>query len=209
MKMYDKYIKRFIDVILSLMCIPFVVFIVLCLAPAIYFTDKGPIFYNSERIGKNGKIFKMYKLRSMVVNAPDIRLADGSTFNSANDPRVTSLGRFMRKTSVDELPQVFNILIGDMSFVGPRPNLITKPFEELDEAHKYRLKVRPGITGYNQAYFRNSIPAAKRCENDVYYVDHLSFVFDIRIVYKTIISVVKKENIYIENNIEKIHEKYL
>lgn len=200
--MYKKYIKRFIDILLSIIGMPFFVISLIIVAPIIYISDKGPVFYNADRVGKNGKIFKMYKYRSMKVNAPDIRLADGSTYNGENDPRVTKVGRILRKTSVDELPQILNVFRGDMSLIGPRPNLPTVPYNELDEQHKHRLEVRPGITGYNQAYFRNSVCADQRTKNDNYYIDNLSFFLDVKIFVRTIISVVKKDNIYISEKNE-------
>ena len=98
--MYKNFVKRILDIILSLIALPFVLLVVIVFAPIIHFTDKGPAFYNAERIGKNGKPFKMYKLRSMYVNAPDIRLSDGSTYNAEDDPRVTPIGRFLRKTKI-------------------------------------------------------------------------------------------------------------
>ena len=101
-----------------------------------YFEDKGPIFYNATRRGRNGKNFKMFKLRSMYVNSPDLKNPDGSTFNSDKDPRVTKIGRIMRKTSIDELPQILNVLLGHMSFIGPRPTLAITPYEELPESEK-------------------------------------------------------------------------
>ena len=124
--MYKLFIKRLIDICVSLICIPFFALIFLFVAPIIYFTDKGPVFYSAERLGKNGKFFKMHKFRSMRVNAPDLRNADGSTFNSSSDPRVTRIGRMIRKTSLDETPQIFNVLKGDMSIIGPRAHLTTK-----------------------------------------------------------------------------------
>ncbi len=140
----------------------------------------------------------------MKVNAPDIRNADGSTFNGENDPRVTKIGRIMRKTSLDELPQLLNVLFGDMSLIGPRAFLGTskKTYEEMDEKRRKRLLVRPGITGYSQAYYRNSIGLDKKIEYDCYYVDHVSFFMDIKILIKTVMSVLKHENIYIKNNIK-------
>ena len=198
--MYKLFTKRIIDLILSIICLPILFIFIVIFAPIIYFSDKGPVFYCAMRVGKKGREFKMYKFRSMKVNAPDIRLEDGSTFNSANDSRVTSIGRFLRKTSIDELPQILNVFLGNMSFIGPRPNLPTIPYEELDEDHKNRLEVRPGITGYNQAYFRNSVSIEQRTKNDNYYVDNISFWFDVKIVFKTLISVVKRENIYISEN---------
>lgn len=193
------FFKRLFDIILSLIALPFVLLIILIFAPIIYFTDKGPVFYNAPRLGRKGKVFKMYKLRSMKVNSPNLRNADGSTYNAANDPRVTKVGRFMRKTSIDEIPQFLNVLKGDMSFIGPRAHLTTnyKGYDLLDEPHKRRLDVRPGITGYSQAYYRNSATSAQKMENDVYYVEHISFALDVKIIFKTVISVLKRENIYV------------
>ena len=162
--MYSCFFKRFIDILLSLLALPFVFLTVLVVAPFIFFEDKGPLFYNAVRRGRYGKNFKMFKLRTMYVNAPDIKNADGSTFNSDQDPRVTKIGRFLRKTSIDELPQILNVLIGDMSFIGPRPTLAITPYEELPEINKKRLLVRPGISGYAQAYYSNSITQQEKLE---------------------------------------------
>lgn len=191
--------KRFFDIVLSLIALPFVLLVILVFAPIIYFTDKGPVFYNAERLGYRGKVFKMYKLRSMKVNSPNLKNADGSTYNGANDPRVTKIGRFMRKTSIDEFPQFLNVLKGDMSFIGPRAHLTTnyKGYELLDEPHKKRLDVRPGITGYSQAYYRNAATSQQKMENDVYYAENISLWLDIKILFKTVFSVLKRENIYV------------
>ena len=117
-KMYSKGIKRVFDFIIGLIALPFVLVITVVMAPIIYFNDKGPIFYNASRLGKDGKPFKMYKFRSMMVNAPDIRNEDGSTYNGDDDPRVTKVGKFMRKTSIDEVPQFLNVLLGDSGIIG-------------------------------------------------------------------------------------------
>ena len=194
--MYKKFFKRLIDIVLSLIALPFVLLVIVIMAPFIYLEDKGPVFYNAERRGKDGKPFKMFKLRSMYVNAPDIRTADGSTFNSDKDPRVTKIGRFMRKTSIDELPQILNVLIGDMSFIGPRPTVTTTPWEQVQELSKKRLQVRPGITGYVQAYYRNSIGHDEKVRLACYYVDNVSFMLDVKILLQTVKSVLKRENIY-------------
>lgn len=138
----------------------------------------------------------------MRVNSPDIRNADGSTYNGEDDPRVTPIGRLMRKTSVDELPQIFNVLLGDMSFVGPRPHLAGTSSEDMTHVQRKRLEVRPGITGYSQAYFRNSIPAPERDANDAYYVDHISFGFDMKILWRTAASVLRREHIYVESRVK-------
>lgn len=193
------FFKRLFDIVISLLAMPFVLLVIAVVAPFIYFTDRGPVFYNAPRLGKKGKVFKMYKLRSMKVNSPNLRNADGSTYNGEDDPRVTRIGRIMRKTSIDELPQFFNVLKGDMSFIGPRAHLTTnyKGYDLLDEPHKRRLDVRPGITGYNQAYFRNSVSSEVKMKNDVYYVENISLWLDIKIIFKTVFSVLKRENIYV------------
>ena len=161
-------------------------------------SSPGKIIFKQKRVGKNNKTFTMYKFRSMYVNSPNLKNADGSTYNSDNDPRVTKIGKIMRKTSVDELPQFINVLIGDMSLIGPRPTLAIKPFSEVDPATKKRYDVRPGITGYSQAYFRNSITQQEKFEHDCYYVENLTFILDIKVFVKTLLSVVKRENIYVE-----------
>lgn len=196
--MYRRFIKRIIDIIFSLCALPFVLIEIILLGPIIFLTDKGPIFYNAERLGKDGKTYKMFKLRSMKVNAPDIRNEDGSTFNGDNDPRVTKIGRLMRKTSLDEFPQFLNVLIGHMSLIGPRPTVPMKGFDvnKLDNVEKKHYTVKPGITGYSQAYYRNSISQDEKFKNDAYYADHVSFGLDVKILLKTIQSVIHRENIY-------------
>lgn len=121
--MYRKIWKRVFDIIFAVLALPFFLILVMIVAIMILGDDHGPIFYVADRLGKDGKTFKMYKFRSMKVNAPDYRNTDGSTFNSMNDNRVTAVGKFLRKTSIDEVPQIINVLIGDMSFIGPRPDL--------------------------------------------------------------------------------------
>lgn len=197
--MIYRFFKRLFDIILSLIALPFVLLVILIFAPIIWLTDRGPVFYNAPRLGRRGKVFKMYKLRSMKVNAPDLKNADGSTYNGENDPRVTKVGKFMRKTSIDELPQFLNVLKGDMSFIGPRAHLTTnyRGYDLLDEPHKKRLEVRPGITGYSQAYFRNAATSAQKMANDVYYAENISLWLDIKILFKTVFSVLKRENIYV------------
>ena len=199
--MIYRFFKRFFDIVLSLIALPFVLLTIVIFAPFIYFTDRGPVFYNAERLGRKGKTFKMFKLRSMKVNSPNLKAADGSTYNGENDPRVTKIGKFMRKTSVDEIPQFLNVLIGDMSFIGPRAHITTnyKGYDLLDEKRKKRLEVRPGITGYSQAYYRNSATSEQKLENDVYYAENISFWLDIKILFKTVFSVLKRENIYVDS----------
>jgi len=194
---YKNIIKRVLDVIISIVILPF--FLVLCIIiiPFIYFEDKGSIFYNSERLGKNGKKFKMYKFRTMKMNSEDIRNKDGSTYNGEDDTRITKVGKILRKTSIDEVPQVLNVLKGDMSIIGPRPDL-PEHMKLYTNEEKRKLSVKPGITGYNQAYFRNSVKWKQRIKNDIYYIEHLTFAFDVKILIKTISTVLKREKIYIE-----------
>ena len=192
--MYKHFFKRVIDIIIGLCALPFILLFIVIVGPIIYFEDKGPIFYKAKRIAKGGGMFGMYKFRSMIVNAPDIRLENGDTYNGDDDPRVTKIGRFMRKTSIDEIPQFLNVLIGNMSFIGPRPDTL----DFLDVYKKEApavLTIKPGLTGYNQAYFRNSIDGAEKMKNDAYYAEHLTLWMDVKIVFKTIKTVLFRENI--------------
>ena len=193
--MYKHILKRVLDIILSLIGMPFFVLSFIVVAPIVYITDKGPIFYNAERIGQNGKLFKMYKYRSMYVNAPDIRLADGSTYNGEDDPRVTKIGKILRKTSVDEIPQVLNVFLGDMSVIGPRPDT-PKGAHRYPKEEKFFLQVKPGITGYSQAYYRNTVDGKTKAEHDMYYAQNVSFFFDVKIFFKTIETVLLRKGTY-------------
>lgn len=193
--MYKNGIKRLLDILIGLVGMLIFAISFIFVAPLIYFTDRGPVFYNAQRIGQNGKLFKMYKFRSMYVNAPDIRLADGSTYNGDDDPRVTPIGRFLRKTSIDELPQFLNVLLGDMSLIGPRPD----PPDWLDKYPddiRIFLTVRPGITGYSQAFYRNSVDGDAKMQHDAYYARNCSFSLDVKIFLKTIACVLMRENTY-------------
>lgn len=203
--MYQHFFKRLFDIIGSLIILPFVLLEIIFLAPIIWLTDRGPVFYNAPRIGRKRKIYKMFKLRSMYVNSPDIKNPDGSTFNSDNDPRVTPIGRIMRKTSLDEFPQFLNVLIGDMSFVGPRPRLPknNKTWDELDDFNKKVYGIRPGVTGYAQAYYRNSITQDEKFKLDAYYADNISLWMDVKILFQTFWSVIARKNINTEQSYKK------
>lgn len=203
--MYVHFFKRLFDLIIGLVALPFVLLVIIVLAPFIWLTDKGPVFYNATRAGKDYKPFKMFKLRSMYVNSPDLKNPDGSTFNSDNDPRVTPIGRIMRKTSLDEFPQFLNILKGDMSFIGPRPKLWKegRKLEELEDNKRKSFMVKPGVTGYAQAYYRNSITQDEKFRWDAYYAENISFGMDVKIIFKTIKSVLFRENINTEQSYKK------
>ena len=200
--MYLKYIKRILDIVISICILPFWTIVFIIVAPIICIEDHGTIFYKAKRRGIHGKIFNMYKFRSMKMNAPDLRNEDNSTFNSPNDPRVTRVGRIIRKTSIDELPQIFNVLKGDMSWVGPRASIPKEGYtwENMNEMQKKRLSVRPGITGYTASLYRNSISKDEKQKHDCYYVDHVNFILDLRIVFWTIKTVLLHKNLYTNND---------
>lgn len=200
---YQIVIKRVIDIILCLMAFPFVLLIVVPVGIAIKLEDRGPVFYYSKRLGVGFKEFGMMKFRSMKVNAPDIRNADGSTFNSDKDSRVTKIGHFLRETSIDELPQVFNVLKGDMSIIGPRAGDVeSKNTYEKDE--KDKLLIRPGITGYTQAYYRNNLGVREKRLYDAWYAHNVSLLLDLKIFLKTIQTVLLRENVYTNDGTEAV-----
>lgn len=205
--MYAKYVKRIIDLIVSICILPLFVILYIIVAPLIIIEDRGTVFYKAKRRGLNGNIYEMYKFRSMKENAPDIRNADNSTYNSPDDPRITKIGHILRKTSIDEVPQVLNVLKGDMSLIGPRPITINRPLEEYDQKRIDRLKVKPGITGYTQAYYRNSIAQEEKLQYDADYAKNVTFIGDVKIFFKTIETVLLRKNIYInKENMDDLHE---
>ena len=198
MDMYRNILKPLFDFCGALLLLPLVLLVVVVFGLVIWLTDRGPVFYNAPRTGLRCQQFNMFKLRSMYVNSPDLRNVDGSTYNAVDDLRVTPIGRFLRKSSLDEVPQILNVLLGQMSFIGPRPTMGRKDirFEELEGDLKQRFTVKPGITGYAQAYFRNSIPQEQKFHWDAYYADHVTFLLDMKILIRTIFIVTRKEYIY-------------
>ena len=205
---YQLVVKRIIDIILCLIALPFVFLITVPVALMIKLEDNGPVFYRSKRLGKGFREFDMLKFRSMKVNAPDVRNSDGSTYNSKSDERVTKIGRFLRETSIDEVPQFFNVLVGDMSIIGPRAGDVeSKDTYEDDE--KDKMLVRPGISGYTQAYYRNNLGVREKRLYDAWYAYNVTPWLDIRIVFKTVVTVLKRENVYtnedgsVESSVEK------
>lgn len=188
-------VKRLLGILFSLMALPFVLLLVLVVGLAIKLEDGGPVFYMAPRTGRYGKEFRMFKFRSMKVNAPDIRMEDGSTYNAEDDPRVTKVGKFIRRTSIDELPQILNILIGDMAWIGPRPDSVSY-LDKYTEEERQILNVRPGITGWNQAVNRNSVGTKEKLRNDIYYVQHISLGMDVKIVWLTIKTVLSSKDVY-------------
>ncbi len=197
--MYVRFVKRLLDIIIGIVALPFIAILVIIVGPLIYFEDKGPVFYNAPRVGKDGVEFTMYKFRSMRVNAPDLTMPDGSTYNGADDPRMTKIGAFLRKTSLDEMPQFLNVLLGTMSVVGPRPDLAREVELYQGDEHE-KLTVKPGITGYAAVYGRNSLPWHDRLALDVYYVRNISFALDVKVFFRTFATVFKQEGVYIDSD---------
>ncbi len=197
--MYQHVFKRLLDIVIGVIALVPVCLVILIFGIAIKLEDRGPVFYNAPRVGKDGRDFIMYKLRSMRVNAPDLVMEDGSTYNGADDPRMTKVGALLRKTSLDELPQFLNVLKGDMSVIGPRPDL-RRETELYTGEEGLKLTVKPGITGYAAVMGRNSLPWHDRLALDVYYVKHISFALDAKVFFRTFATVFKQEGIYVEGD---------
>lgn len=191
--MYKNHFKRIIDIILSLMILLFFAIPLLLVAIAIKLDSKGPVVFKQHRLGLGGKVFTIYKFRSMCVGAEKIGTG---VYSNKNDARVTKVGKFIRATSLDELPQIINILKGDMSFIGPRPPLTYHPWtiDEYTEQQKKMFHVRPGITGWAQVNGRKEVEWNKRIELSVWYVEHVTFWLDIKILFMTIFKVVTNAN---------------
>lgn len=195
-------VKRVFDFLAATCGIIILSPLMLIIAILIKSEDHGPIFYKQVRVGKNGKTFKMYKFRSMFVNADKMldklkeqNDVDGPMFKMKDDPRVTKIGHFIRKHSLDELPQFFNVLKGDMSLVGPRPPLPSEVVE-YSEYDKQRLLIIPGCTGLWQATERNEVGFNEMVQLDIEYIKKAGFLFDLWIIWKTIIIVFKPNGSY-------------
>ncbi|WP_407712061.1 exopolysaccharide biosynthesis polyprenyl glycosylphosphotransferase [Caldibacillus debilis] len=181
---YYPYIKRILDILLVLLALPIAIPIILIFAIFIKLETPGPAFFLQERVGLHGKYFKVIKLRSMELNAEK----NGAQWATKNDPRVTKVGAFIRKTRIDELPQLFNVLKGDMSLIGPRPErpVFTAQFNEEIPGFIDRLQVKPGITGWAQVNGGYDITPREKLELDRYYINNMSFWLDLKIILKTI-----------------------
>ncbi len=181
--LYDKF-QRIMDIFLSLVGLIIGIPLIIIFGIAIKIETPGGIFYTQERLGKNGKKFKIYKLRSMVCNAEE----NGAQWAKKNDTRVTKVGRFIRKTRIDEIPQLFNVLKGDMSIIGPRPErpIFTKKFNKEIPGFINRLQVKPGITGWAQVNGGYDLTPKEKWELDMYYIKNRSLKLDLIIILKTI-----------------------
>ncbi len=186
--MYKHFFKRVIDIFISLVGLIILSIPMLIIAIAIKCDSKGPVIFKQERVGKKGKVFKIYKFRSMCVGAEQ---TGSGVYSGKGDARVTKVGKLLRATSLDELPQFFNLLKGDMSLVGPRPPLTYHPWawDKYTEEQKRMFEVRPGITGWAQVNGRKDVEWNKRIKLNVWYVDHVSLWLDIKILFKTVAKV--------------------
>lgn len=186
--MYKKVIKRVIDIFVSATILLAFCWLYAIVALAVKLSSKGPVIFKQIRLGRGGKEFPIYKFRSMCVGAEQ---TGSGVYSGKGDARVTKVGKFIRATSLDELPQMINILKGDMSLIGPRPPLTYHPWpiEEYTEEQLRMFEVRPGITGWAQVNGRKEVEWHRRIELNVWYVDHCSFWLDLKILFKTVFKV--------------------
>ena len=187
--------KRLLDVLGAVVGLAVLAPLFLAAAALVTASSPGPVLFRSRRLGRNGVPFDMLKFRTMYVGSSDIRNPDGSTYSGADDPRVTRTGIWLRKTSLDELPQLLNVLRGDMSLVGPRPDLIDHASYYSPEDWR-RLNVRPGITGLAQVSGRNGITWAERRVLDLEYVDRQSVWYDLNILFRTVPAVFQARGVF-------------
>ena len=198
-----KFVKRAFDFIAALAAIVAISPLLLIISAIVYLGDPGPVIYGQVRIGKNGKAFKMWKFRSMYKNADKMidQLTDEqrqqyiTEFKIDNDPRITPVGNFLRKTSLDELPQLFNVLCNDMSLVGPRPLIESEIQTYYADMFDTLLSMKPGVTGYWQAYARNNATyqSGQRKQMEMYYISHASIMLDMKILFRTVASVLRRD----------------
>lgn len=194
------FVKRFFDIVLSLIALVLFSWLFLILAICVKLTSKGPVFYGHERVGKNGKMFKVWKFRSMKCdNRPLEEILTKEQleefkrdFKITNDPRVTKIGNFMRKTSLDELPQLINILIGNMSIVGWRP-ILQEELDRYKENKELLTKIKPGLTGFWASHGRSSTSYDERIKMELFYVVKRSLWLDIRIIFHTFFGVLRRD----------------
>jgi len=191
--MYKHCIKRLFDIIVSFTALVFAFIPMAVVAILVKADSDGPVIFRQKRLGKDGKVFEMLKFRTMKTNS---EFTGSGVYSNDSDSRVTKIGRILRKTSIDELPQLINILKGDMSLLGPRPPLTYHPwpYEQYTEEQRRMFDVRPGITGWAQINGRKDVEWHKRIELNVWYVDHVSLLLDIKIFFITILKVLRNDD---------------
>lgn len=208
MHLLNCVIKRFIDFFGALIGVVLISPLLLLIAALIKLTSKGPIFFLQERLGRHGQPFKIIKFRTMVVGAENI--GDGLKVRSSNDARITKIGQYLRKYSLDELPQLFNVIAGQMSLVGPRPPVTYFPYdgyENYPEWAKKRFSMRPGMTGWSQVSVRNSVSWDERIVLDNYYIDNFNIWLDIKILIKTFYKLIKPSLLYLNESQHSIESE--
>lgn len=203
---FNSFIKRLFDIVFSIIFIilSLPVFIILIIVIKLF--DNGPVFYLQKRLTKDEKEFIIYKFRTMKVNAEK---ETGAILSPINDVRLTSLGRILRKFKLDEIPQIFNVLLGDMSVVGPRPERkhFTNKYKRINEYYKYRFNVKAGITGYAQVYGKYDSSYKDKLDYDLYYISNYSFLSDLSIIFKTVMQLFVKNKVI--NKKKKTEKEYL
>jgi len=191
--MYSSFLKRFLDIMFSLIALICLLPLFTIVAIAIKLDSRGPVIFKQIRLGRNLKPFALYKFRSMIENAEYI---GSGVYSGKGDSRVTRIGRVIRATSVDELPQLINVLKGDMSLIGPRPPLTYHPWtmDKYTDKQKRMFEVRPGITGWAQVNGRKHVEWTQRIELNIWYIDNISFLLDLRILFLTILKIITNES---------------
>lgn len=191
--MYRKFGKNAIDTVLSLIVLVILSPLLIMISIAIKLTSPGPVLFKQQRLGLHGKVFTIYKFRSMIVGAEH---TGSGVYSGSGDPRVTAIGRFIRRSSIDELPQLFNILKGDMAIVGPRPPLTYHPWpiEQYTEDQLHMFDVRPGITGWAQVHGRKSVEWHTRIKLNIWYTEHVSLLLDLKILLMTVFKVLRNDD---------------
>lgn len=202
MRVLNLFIKRMVDFFGSLIGVIIISPILIIIALSIKLTSKGPVFFKQERLGKDGRVFKILKFRTMVVNAE--KIGSGLFVKTESDNRITKIGKLLRATSLDELPQLWNVVTGDMSLVGPRPPVPHHPykFEEYSDFQRKRFEMKPGMTGLTQVTVRNSVSWDERIPIDVKYIETFNILLDIKILFMTLQKLFKRESIYTHNNVK-------
>lgn len=200
MRTLNLIIKRLIDFFGSLIGTIIISPILIIIALLIKFNSEGPVLFKQERLGKDGKVFEIFKFRTMIVNAE--KIGDGLSVKTEDDNRITKIGKFLRATSLDELPQLLNVILGQMSLVGPRPPVTYYPYDGYNSYPnwaKLRFSMKPGVTGLTQVTVRNSVSWDERIKVDLKYVESFNIWFDIKILVDTFLRIFKSDNIYMNN----------
>lgn len=197
----SKVLKRLFDLSVSIIGTILISPLLIIISLIIKMESKGPIFFKQKRLGLNGQTFSIYKFRTMVVGAE--KIGDGLKVKSKGDSRITKVGQFLRKTSLDELPQFFNVIKGDMSLVGPRPPVTYHPYDGYNNYPKWAKKrfcMRPGVTGLAQITVRNSVPWDERIKYDNQYIEGFTLLLDLKILLKTVFKIFKPDSIYLKGD---------